>query len=85
MLTIDEFFKQEQKHRKAGKWFIHFGLVKYNDQEVHVAYKACGFYVQVLRIGQDEAINYASGHTINTVKGLHTHIKASIELALQSA
>lgn len=78
MLTMNELLKEERKDRNAGKWFIVNDYVV-NDygEEVHVRIKSFGMFNQILSVGNDFN-NYASGHTINTVKDMRAHLRDTI-------
>lgn len=75
VMSITEFLETEREHRKAKKWWKGFFRVKNDKGEIiRVAVKSFNFHNQVLRVGGDP-VNYAAGHTCETVNAMHKHIR----------
>lgn len=76
--TLDELMKMERDCRKANKWFMgNFEVVNDHGKLVKVSLKSFGFYNQILRLDEDP-VNYCSGHTISSVKGMHSFLRNAI-------
>ena len=78
-ITIKDFLKLEQSHRKSGKWFQFVGLVE-NDHGtiVRVRIKSHGFYNQFLMFNDESTVNYCSGHTITKATVMHEFLRSKI-------
>lgn len=77
MNTIDTILCHEREARKSGKWLMFANAVLADDgTAVYVVIKSFGFYNQ--RFTVNSSIDYQSGHTINTVKAMHKHIRDTI-------
>lgn len=77
-ITLDMLLRVEQQQRKKQQWLFYDGEVM-NDHGkiVPVRIKAFGFYLQRFFVNCD-GINYASGHTICSVRELHALIRERI-------